>query len=216
MHEEMKLLILSPSSPSFADVAVITNANKAEYSVRHRVDFMPVDYPTATTDKGYGRTAFWLKHLPETDWLLNMDADAMFTNMTIDARDFCLPDADIACSWDCMGFHSGVMFLRNCAKVRDALEETIRRKDIDGKLPDFMASSDQGCLVRVLSGRETYENNIPIAECQAYGVRVKEVSKTINRYFGDWKKGDFIFHTPGMSIREKISLLTHRSREVVR
>jgi hypothetical protein len=212
----MKLLILSPSSTSFAQVAAITNANKAEYSVRHKVDFLSLDYPDAATDKGYGRPAFWLKHLPDCDWLMNMDADAMFTNMTINARDYCLPDADIACSWDCMGFHSGVMFLRNCGGVQSVLEEVIRRKDIDSKLPDFMASSDQGCMVRVLSGRETYENGIPVAGCQASGVRVVEVSKTINRYFGDWKKGDFIFHTPGMSVPEKISLLTHRAREVVR
>jgi hypothetical protein len=212
----VNFLIISPSSPSYASVAAITVPNKMEYSERHGVRFLPLDYPQATQDKGYGRMAFMREHIESCDWLMNMDGDAMFTNMTIDARQFCFPDADIVVSWDCMGFHSGVMFLRNCAKVIELLDLTIKAKETDGKLRDFMASSDQGAMVRILSQRETYANNIPIADCQAFGARVVEADKTINRYYQDWKPGDFIFHTPGMSIQEKASLLTHRARQVAR
>lgn len=115
-----------------------------------------------------------------------------------------------------MGFHSGIMFLRNCPKTIELLDKTIEAKETDGKLHDFMASSDQGAMVRLLSQREVYSNNIPVDECQKFGVRVVEAPKTINRYYEDWKDGDFIFHTPGMSIPEKVSLLNHWLRKVKR
>jgi hypothetical protein len=214
----VKIRIVTQASPSFKAVTDITEPNKIEYAERHGLEFLPVSYPTeaATTDKGYSRPACWRRHIEACDWLFQIDGDAMFTNMKTEAKHFCLPDADIVCSWDVMGFHSGVMFLRNCELVRKWLDEVVALKDVDGKLNDFMASSDQGAMVRLLSRRETYENNIPVADCQAYGIRVAEGSKTINRYYGDWKAGDFIFHTPGMAIAQKIQLLSHKAREVIR
>lgn len=212
----MKIVLICPSSQSFELIRAVTQSNKEEYCSAHGIKFVPIDYPEAMNDKGYGRPQFMLDHLDEGDWLLNMDCDAIFMDMTRDIREFCTEAADLVCSWDCMGFHSGVMLLRNCPQIRQLLELTIKAKETDGKLPNFMASSDQGAMVRILSERDTYENNIPVADCQKFGVRVVEASKTINRYYGDWHDGDFIFHTPGMGIPEKVGLLNHWLRKVKR
>lgn len=212
----MNLVLITPSSPSYEQVRAVTQPNKEEYCHRHGIKFIPLEYPNATQDKGYGRPQFMLDHIHEGDWIVNMDCDAIFVDMTRDVREFCSESADLVCSWDCMGFHSGVMLLRNCPKIRELLTLTIAAKETDGKLSNFMASSDQGAMVRILSQRDVYENNIPVSDCQKFGARVVEASKTINRYYGGWKEGDFIFHTPGMSIPEKVGLLNHWLRKVSR
>lgn len=212
----MKILLVTPSSPSYEPVRMITEPNKKEYCDRHSIQFFPLAYPDAAMDKGYGRPQFLLDHIEQCDWIMNMDCDAIFTNMTISAEDFCYEDSDLVASWDCMGFHSGVMFLRNCPKIVDLLRETIQARETDGKLMDFMASSDQGAMVRILSQRDKYANLIPASECQKFGVRVRECDKTINRYYGDWQDGSFAFHTPGMGVIEKCGLLKHFLRKVVK
>lgn len=220
----MKLLICSPSSPEFWALAKLTNPNKQEYGQRHQVQIELPSYPEASTDHGWGRLRFMRQYLTETDWLWFMGCDTAIVNMTVDARQFCYEDADMVAAWDTFGFQSDSMFLRNCPKMLEFFYDAISRHEIDSKRNGFLESSDQGCMVRLLTGRDFYfppdqpHHSFvqPVSEFQAYGLRVKEAPKTINCYLDDFQLKDFVLHAPGMPLHDKIRHMEIILKQVIR
>lgn len=219
----MKLGIVSPASKEFEPLAKLTRANKLEYQYEWGFDCHFPVYPPGN-DHGWFRIKCMAEFLPRYDWLLFIGADTLFTNIKTDVRQYCYEDADLVAAWDTMGLQSDVLFLRNCEIVNRFLQDILGREDEDSKRQGFMDSSDQGCMVRLLSGRSIYFDDnhafekqvTPSSECQAYGLRVKEAPKSINRYLDDYQLGDPIFHTPGMPLHEKIRHMEIMLKQVIR
>lgn len=213
----MKLTIVSPCSPSFRAIGDITEPNKRAYAARWGFDVRFPVYEGAENDRGFGRLELMVRaigesYVPcESSYVLWMGADTIFTNFDLDARDFIAGLHGITAAWDEHGLQSDVMLMRCQFSVSRALTMAWNRKDRPAT-GDFMADSDQGSLVSVLSG-QPYRKNIPVEQCQLR-VRVAQTDKTINRYHSDWRPGDFIFHTPGMPMARKCQLLKSKLEEI--
>ena len=220
----MTLLICSPASPGIAHLTNITRGNKEEYAHRWQCEAAFPVYHGVEMDHGFGRIAFMYEYLPRADWLLFMGADTMFMNMKTDMHQFCYDDADLVAAWDSMGLQSDVLFLRNCTAVERFLESVLAKKEETLKRAGFMSSSDQGAIVRTLSGRDDYfdsdapisEQVIPVEQCQNGGLRVRQAPRRINSYMDTFRLGDDIFHCPGMSMEDKIRHCLTMSKQVIR
>lgn len=206
------MLIVSPASPELKPLAKITQPNKEEYAYRMGINIHFPVYLDASKDHRFGRVAYMREFLPQCDWLLFMGADTIFMDMTHNINQLCDYNYDIIASWDNMGLQSDVMFLKNCPQVLSFLDNVLEMRDDTMQRKGFMESSDQGAIVRLLSGRSTYfDESLPIepqvitsAECQNYGLRVKEESRKINSYLHTFNQGDLIFHCAGMPLHEKV------------
>lgn len=202
MHET--LTIVSPCSPSFRAVGDITEPNKIAYARKWGVEAHFPVYFGIGEDRGFGRLRFMLLHLLMARGpILFMGADTIFTNFDI-APDAYMLEGDITAAWDVHGLQSDVMYLRQELLTTNVLQDSLGRWH-QGTIGNFMADSDQGSFVSVLSS-QTYRQNIPVEECQKRCV-VSKADKTINRYVSDWKAGDFIFHAAGVPIGEKVQQL---------
>lgn len=210
----MNLKIVSASSPSFRQVADITEPNKRAYAEKHGFQCVFPVYENPD-DHGYGRINIIQDNLTDCDWLLWMGADTIFTDFGTDARIFLRDHYDLICAFDNHGLQSDVMFIRNCQAIRNLLYAVLFRKEKDQDKPEFMAACEQGSMVCVLAGLEEYQDALPCSALNVSPVRVLEADKTINRYENDYRPGDFIYHTPGMPIEDKVRLLKAKAESIL-
>lgn len=215
----MKITLLSPASPELSKLAEITRPSKEEYAHHHRIRAEFPVYHGASSDHGFGRISFMDGYIRDCDWLVFMGADTMFTNMTIDMRSFCDPSYDLIAAWDGMGLQSDVMLLRNSDKMQMFLWQVLEMKHETIQREGFMQSSDQGALVRLLSGHREYNPHarvIPVEECQVYGLRVRQAPQSLNSYLNTFRLGDIIFHAPGMPLDSKIRQMEIMRKQILR
>lgn len=205
-------------------LARLTHPNKVEYaSLWGYSTFLPV-YQGAEVDHGFGRLQYCLDRLPHCDWLWYLDADTLIMAMNSPIEKFCYPDADLVACWDENGFQSGSMLMRNCSRMEYFLQDVLEMKEDTIKRPGFMASSDQGAMVRKMSGQDTYLEDgqdwkrqvVPVKDCQKGGIRVVEAPKRFNQYLDDYRIGDEVIHLCARPMEDRILWTERLLKQIVR
>lgn len=210
------LLILSPASSSFRELAAVTETTKLEYAHWHKCETWFPDYPSAGADRWWDRLTFCLaawKKFPDHA-IFFMGADAMIVNMRFDVRAFLNDDFDLAAVWDANGLQSDVMLLNPTDNMLEVLQKTFNRREQHIHLPG-LAGTDQAGLVTVLSGLSRYVNDLPVDALQRAAL-VHELPPTFNRYWHNFRLNDFVFHACNMVMSERLRWARHFAKQIVR
>ncbi len=162
--------------------------DKRAYCERHGFAFYGYT-DVFTTD----RAPHWSKipavqqHLADHDWVFWTDADAAITNFDFDLRDFCDDEYDLVVTHDELGLNSGSMLIRNTEAARHFL----RRAWIQDVSDLFY---EQAAMARA------------IALLPQLRVKVLE-KRSMNSFWNEHRRGDFIMHAAGQPTAAKIPLL---------
>lgn len=89
----MKFALLDAHDANYDRIAEISDPNRVQYCNRHGIDFIRYSFGVGSLEpKGrqpnWGRFQGLMKHLPDYDWIFYLDTDAIFTNMSIDVRQY--------------------------------------------------------------------------------------------------------------------------------
>ena len=158
--------------------------NRIEYCQRHGYahvaaceNLEPARHPV------WSKMKLLLRHLPEFDWMLWLDADALIVNRDITLESFVDSSADLIVTADHNGLNAGVFLLRNSPAAARFLELAWDRADcIDHPW------REQEAMCRVLRDHPEL-------------IRVKFVERTsLNSYFGLDRPGPetLIVHFPSI------------------
>ncbi len=216
---QIHLTILSSVSEEYIPLAKITAPNKMAYAFRWGFGLHVGRHFKRDYDLWGIRQAQILNTLPMSDWLWFMGADTVITNMTIDARKFCIADEyDAVIAYDVNGINNDSWFIRNCPASYAFIERVLHLR---GKYP-----TDQDAMKSVLG---LLGNGEPMP-----GFRMAYVSQRLfNSYLygrpeygsysdqqkadrgGGWHHGDFVVHFAGIDLPSRMVLAQQYLNAVV-
>ena len=209
-----RITLLISASEEYWKLAEYSAPNKLEYCLRHGIAFTMRKH-VRIGDPWGERPKFMLEELErmnDGDWLWFMGVDTLITNMTIDVRKFLGDDApDLTIAKDVNGMNNDVFFLRKTESSIRFLREVLA---LNTKLPDDQEAMkqviEQGWLTVKFTPQEPF-NSYLFDEYRFYRrhypIAVKE---------GQWEKGRFVLHMPGIPNARRYQLMEKHLPDVVR
>jgi hypothetical protein len=206
----MKFIIVSIFNDKFKDLADITHYNKELYAKKHGYmiqaktkDFEPNFHIY------FEKMRFILKLFNEykdLDWAFWIDCDAMITNFNIKLEEIVDNDYHLIISKDINNINAGCYFIRNSYEGKEYMNMMINNND---KYFDHIWG-DQQCII---DSYETYKNIIKILPQKKFNsydynlyshlfIKDENWYKAYND--GNWEKGDFVIHWPGIDQNHRI------------
>lgn len=183
----MRLAIATYHSVSYGDFASLTTRNHAEYCARHGYDYFD------GTEKISDRPPSWnkipmLRHiLPEYDWVMWLDSDAMVMNLNVEAERIAAGDAALLLTRDPVELNCGVMLARNCPEAERLLSAIWDREE-------FINNGwwEQAALIDLYKSEQWVRDVVGTIDQRA-----------MNSYMENFEPGDFILHLAGKTTEER-------------
>ena len=188
---------MSLATDGMADLRELTFPNKRAYCDRHGYAFIG---ETATLDASrppsWSKVPLLLRHLPDFDWLMWSDADAVFTNLDRRLDDLIATDADLVIAKDLIGINAGSFLIRNTLAAAGFLRRVWDQRQFINH-----CWWEQAAMMHLINGGTA-------------GISVQYPAKAaINSYPEDWRPGDLVLHVPGRN--GKLELLCAKVSERV-
>jgi len=211
----MNICLFTQSNSAFAPVSEITHPILAEYASRHGYDLFRTNQ-----DVGWQRSIVWDRYRILSDFcdrydvLVHIDSDVLITNLNIRIEDL-LPDKEQIVLADCMcedgkrRLNDGIAIFKTSPYMKWLLGECYAAPESSPILCGqdvLQARHNSGKLEGKLKvERQKAMNSFLYAE---YGMSPLTV--------GNWSKGDFVLHLPGISNHRRVEILREKVEEIVR
>mmetsp|Transcript_26268 Transcript_26268/g.83967 ORF Transcript_26268/g.83967 Transcript_26268/m.83967 type:complete len:381 (-) Transcript_26268:265-1407(-) len=201
---------------NFQGINEATIDNKATYAARH--GYRLIDASKLISKK---RPTSWSKviavrrALKDFDWVMWMDADAIFTNPTVRIEDILPPrpeDVDLVITKDWNGYNAGVWLMRNSTWGAEFLDRWWAWGDTITIPVSGTRSGDNDCLKALLK-EPGVEGNVWLAEQSSFNSYYLNHNLFLKLMLRPWQimhmmralwvPGDFIIHLAGINNKMK-------------
>lgn len=196
-------------TPNFQALADVTLPNIRQYCERQGYGFIAHLDHNADEDPrpfGFRKTEQVLQCLRSLqygrDLILVLDIDLLVTNQTVRVESFLEDESDLFVTHDINGLNSGVYIIRSTIGMEKFLEDVIGRWGNPGVLGEQDAMRDSLRLESFASLRKI----VPHPAFNSFLYEEYGIDRAHED--GQWSKGDFILHLPGMSNEKRIELFT--------
>ena len=199
--------ILSAASKEMWNFMELTARNRQEYAMKHQYQLFLRRY-IDIFHFPEERITNMIDALKQTDYLLSMGVDTLFTNFNIRIDSLIIqnPTADIILSNDVNGLNNDIMILRNSRVTNLFLRSIVGTLDEYDQDQEAMAT-----LIPMMPGLKVAE--IPQKQMNAMPYWLYHYK---NDNGGTWQKGDFIFHAPGISFENRMKVMKDVLKQVVK
>jgi hypothetical protein len=219
----MKTLIITGSDQGMMEVLDLTIPSKQEYCKKYNYDLLTLRSFAAapecnfnSTHIGFLRALVTFKQLKYYDNVMWIDADAIITNMNYKIEDFIQNDACFIASYDWMHFNSfstGNFIIRRTNDTQKLFERFITISQ--HRLNDIM--QEQGTLNYIYNELESnksmfnilphkFLNSVPEILVDTDTWRNDNNRSSI---IGPWTSDCFLAHLTGLSMEERVSILSN-------
>ena len=188
----MKITICSLWTSEIETLGRLTEANHWAYAQKHGYNYVSGRFVPAGRPASWGKISLLLSQFKDNDWLLWIDADAVFTNFSTKIEWFVQEGKNFIASADYQGLNCGVFLVSTMNWTYEWLER-VYNMDVFIHHPWW----EQAAII------STYWNDAEVR-------RRVSIVKKLQSFPQDWVNGDFIFHTPGMNQEDKIVLLREK------
>lgn len=196
-------------TPNFEALAAVTVPSVRRYCDRHGYGHRIWNEESQSVDDrpfGFRKTECALETLRAMaygdDLLFVIDLDLLVTNHTIRLESFIDNEHDIFATHDQNGLNSGAYLIRHTLGTEKFLEDVISRWGQPGVFGEQDAMRD---ALRI----EAFGNLLKVLPQSAFNSYLYgEYGAVRTHQEGQWKRGDFALHLPGMSNERRIDLFT--------
>ena len=203
-----RISIMTTCSDAYWGLMDIAGMNKAEYAIRHKYQLIFLKNEMNNALNYQERLMQILGHLRDCNWLLFMGADTCITNHTIKIEDIIekYRDSDVIIGEDVNGINNDVMFIKNTiqsltffgnilSNFKNFTTDQYGMQYMESQMPNF----------KMTKVHQKLFNAMP------YWLYDYKDHKG-----GQWEKGDFIFHCPGLTNDTRYKVMNKVLKEVVR
>lgn len=217
----MKLAVVTNYSPEIYPLAKLTSPNKQDYCLTHGYDFHNRCNPMVHF-YGFERTWYVLKLLKHHDynWVLSVGCDTVFTNFQITIESLIDDTKGFIIASDSFMIQNDVFLAKSCPRTIEFLERCTSLEKVQKYTPhpikDQQAMADlmpeYSDLIKVVPQRtlNAYEYG-PYSPWERY-----RIPKDTLGTDGNWQPGDFLFHSPGLPMGQRLELLARHLMMVKR
>lgn len=194
----------------FDSVAGITLPWWKKYCTRHGYNLTIHRGTFGNRDRNisFQKTEMASSILPGCSLLFVVDLDTLPTNHTIQIERFCEPDFAIMACEDVNGMNAGAYIVNNNEAGRSmlAFATAYARMAPDGH-------GDQNAIRKWIEYNPEEFCRIPHPAFNSYLYEEYGERKTHDE--GQWKKGDFLLHLPGMNNERRVELFTQHIPDII-
>ncbi len=210
-----KYAIVTSAPPAWRALTEITNKLKGEYAREWGYHFFfdesfRIDQEQGFPLRGFVKFDLLWHYLPQYEWVVWIDADAVITNRAIRLEKFTNCDQDLIIGYDANGHHTTVIFMRNTQLIRDflwACNNAGKRMFLQHPWHEmeamryFLQTPPYQQIVRYRSVKEL----CPIlhSEYEKFGMPAN-----VARDYS-WSPGDWILHLSALSLERRVQLAQH-------
>lgn len=149
---------------------------------------------------------------PSTEWVWWLDNDAMITNFDIRAEDLIDNDYHVIMGVDIASINTGSFFVRNSMQGRQWLEFLLSKK---GEYKNDKKWFEQQAVIDFYPKFQDLFKVVPQRTFNSYDYRIYQVDGTdLLGYDGQWNKGDFVIHWPGLQNEIRVQLAQQYKKEI--
>jgi len=203
----MIITVHTVASDAYKELSAITAPNKLEYCLKygHQLilsKFLSPEHYLMEIE----RLLQFITALQDCNWLVAMGADTVFTNMTIRFEDIIskYKEYDVIVAEDVNGVNCDVMFMKNTPLVKEWLLNLLyHTKEYNSYQFAIIPVKPPNFKLGVIHQKEI--NAMP------YWLYNYPDHKG-----GQWEKGDFIFHAPGLPMKTRIEVIKEVLEQGVR
>jgi hypothetical protein len=215
--ENKKFAIASIFNDSHQALAAYTWENKKEYAAHH-------GYLTlAKTDNFSQEQVHFDKFLhildimntqPGIDWIWYIDNDAMITNFDVKLSDLVDDQAHVIMGVDIASLNTGSFLVKNSHQARSWLEFLLSKKK---EYRNDKKWFEQQAVIDFYPKFQHLFKVVPQKTLNSYDYTIYNVDSTdLLGHSGQWSKGDFVIHWPGLDNQIRIALAKKYQAEIVR
>lgn len=198
--------IMCAASDEMWKLMQLTAHNRTEYAIRHGYQLFLRNHLDILHFPEERMTNI-VEHLKETDYLLVMGVDTIFTNMTIQIGDIIrkYPNKDIIIAQDINGINNDVMLLRNSDQTNAVFRTIVGR--LDEFEQDQMALASLIPMMPDLKVAYPPQKEINAMPYWLYGYGEQKERQ--------WDIGDYIFHCPGVPWQKRIDVMSNILKDYI-
>ena len=203
----MKVSLLTAASKEYWPLIQAMAHTKSEYCFKHGYQFSLRVHSSTPSICRFEREQFMLDELDRCDWLFFMGSDAMITNMNTKVESIiqAYSGSDFIIGLDIFGINNDVFLLKNVPEAKTFL------KYILDNLKNF--KDDQEVMKHYLRTiKELKTSVIPQRVFNSY----PEWMYGRNWKQGEWVKGDFVLHLPGLPLDQRLSIAREILPQIIR
>lgn len=211
------------------DIGKVTEPITREYCARHGYTFETKKHWFKQFSLRCGTHHFlaferwrWFAEVLETcDMLFAIGSDVLITNHTTKLEDIAQERRSFICAKDAQGFNSDVLLVRNNPATLTLMRHVASLQSEFAKAPDNIL--DQGAFDSIAPNYTNEIHYVPQRLVNAY--EYKHYAHLGGRYAqaldaegndGQWQRGDFVLHVPGLPKQQKIQILKEHLPLIVR
>lgn len=207
----MRIATLIPSTPDWSDIANITVENAAKYCERHGYSMYHNVFPQP--NNGYNKLRRVLEIMDngfDAVWVL--DADTLITNHNIRIEHYLTPKKSFFVTKDINGINCGSFVVKKSKWAISFLEWLLK---CEGKEKMYCEQDAINHYMKLFPSEvEKHFCILPHPSINSYQYSLYPEVKAQTHEQGDWRKGDFVLHLPGIGMEKRLEIL--KNTEIVK
>lgn len=191
----MKITLLTEATKEYWPLLKIGAPNKLEYCLRHNIQFsmrrLEEPFSANVRDLPMKQT------LDECDWVWFMGSDTLIMNHKIDVRQYLDNQYDFIIAQDINGINNDVFFLKNSAESYMFMNLVMLYNNTE--------ANDQDSMVKAMKEIKNFKTKI--VPQRAFNSYLYSEYSYPDDMGGNYTKGDFVLHLPGIPNERRIILM---------
>jgi hypothetical protein len=217
----MRIAILTVYTDNYLPLAEIVLPNLKKYCNKHGYELHAENITGTQMYFGYKKIEclFGLLGAFSVDAVLCLDMDTLITNHNIKVESFIDDKHDFYITKDVNGINAGSFIIKNSDWSIEYLRDIFESQE--------KFECEQNAIVYWMDTLYKYKKKIKILDhpsinsylydeyAPGWGViGDKQIDKPTHEE-GDWQKGDFLVHLPGMTLDRRIEIFKHLEKEII-
>lgn len=196
------IALLTAHSSHFEELASVTLPVLRSYTDKH--NYKLLSFIITGAECSIRPPSWWkvmnllycMKQMPEVDWFMWIDTDAIIVNSDIQIESFLTDESDFIVGSDNNGINAGVFFIRNTTTAREFLQEVWNQTQFL-QHPHW----EQQAIKHVLT---YYPITFSVVTNQSFNTYPEQYFPHCPNLY---KEGDFVIHVPSLPIQTRIDIL---------
>lgn len=201
----MRIFVVVIYTESWKPIADIVLPVLHKYCATHGYGHVEMCYPEPyKSNFGYNKLR-WIKDLFEYNYInavWSLDLDTLLTNHKIRVEDFLDEQHDLFITKDVNNINAGSFIIRNTIWAQGFIDYCLEQ---DGK-----ENCEQDAFVKYMNEyRDEKICLLPHPSINSYDYTLYPEHNVTSREEGHWHHGDFLLHLPGISMMERLNVLSN-------
>lgn len=207
----MKICIIILYSKSWQEIADIVIPNLEKYAKKHNYNTFVRCYEEPFS--GFEKLEWAEFYMKDYEAVWSLDCDTLITNHSIRIEDFIDNEHTFFLCEDYNGLNCGSFIISKTEWANVLLEYLMKKRG----MPKMYCEQDaiNAFIIDKPYVADAKIKVLPHPSINSYLYNLYPEIPLLNHEQGQWQKGDFVLHLPGVSMQKRLDILKQKTEEII-